>query len=552
MGKNLSTAQWRWLFYGGWFLLLALQASFTSLFEDEAYYWMYSRDLAWGYFDHPPMVALIIKIGYTLFGGTFGVRIIPILMAVGSIAIWENIIKPSNLKLFYGLVASVGVLHFVGFLGVPVSPLLFFATLFFWVYQKFLAKPDWKFSAVLAVLIACMMLSKYHGIVIIGLTVLANLKLFRSKYFWGIVALATILLVPHILWQIQSDFPSFNYHLNERHNRPWEWNFTGYYLLYQPFILGPLTGIFLLIAAWRFKSENLFERTMLFVYWGGYLFFLLLSFRSWIEGHWTLFTVIPGIYIGYKQLEQMPKLRKVFMVSVPISLVLIAAARMLLLVNLLPQTPFLAGFHGKEVWSASIKEVAGDRPVAFINSFQKASLYTFYSGSEGFSINSWGGRKNQFNLWDYYERYRGQAVVIIPDHPTDTMAIFPSSDPPLRYYVAEDFQAFPYVRITATDVPLQVHPGDTISFNIEITTTAEVDFDSLKNPAMLVSHFSKETWSGSRQELFTLTNAMLGTTRTVKLYVPKTKGNIDILFTIVSGNMPEMSNSYRYPVEVLE
>ena len=207
MGKNLSTAQWRWLFYGGWFLLLALQASFTSLFEDEAYYWMYSRDLAWGYFDHPPMVALIIKIGYTLFGGTFGVRIIPILMAVGSIAIWENIIKPSNLKVFYGLVASVGVLHFVGFLGVPDSPLLFFATLFFWVYQKFLAKPDWKLSAVLAVLIACMMLSKYHGIVIIGLTVLANLKLFRSKYFWGIVALATMLVVLQILWQIQSDFP---------------------------------------------------------------------------------------------------------------------------------------------------------------------------------------------------------------------------------------------------------------------------------------------------------------------------------------------------------
>jgi hypothetical protein len=446
----------------------------------------------------------------------------------------------------------VGVLHFVGFLGVPDSPLLFFASLFFWVYQKFLAKPDWKLSAILAVLIACMMLSKYHGIVIIGLTVLANLKLFRSKYFWGIVVLATVLLVPHVLWQIQSDFPSFNYHLNERHNRPWEWNFTGYYLLYQPFILGPLTGIFLLIAAWRFKPKNLFERTMLFVYWGGYLFFLLLSFRSWIEGHWTLFTVIPGMYIGYKQLEQMPKLRRVFMVSVPISLVLIAAARMLLLVNLLPQTPFLAGFHGKEAWASSIKEVAGDRPVAFVNSFQKASHYTFYSGGEGFSISTWGGRKNQFNLWDYLERYRGQSVVIIPDHPADTMAVFSDSNPPVRYYIAEDFQAFPEVRITAMDVPQQVHAGDTISFTIEIATTAEVDFDSLKNPTKLVSHFSKETWSGSRQELFTLSNAMLGTTRTVKLYVPKTKGKIDILFTIVSGNMPEMSNSYRYPVEVLE
>jgi len=552
MGKNLSIGQWRWLFYGGWFLLLVIQATFTSLFEDEAYYWMYSRDLAWGYFDHPPMVALIIKIGYALFGGTFGVRIISILMAVASIAIWENILKPSNLKLFYGVVASVGVLHFVGFLGVPDAPLLFFSTLFFWVYKRFLATPNWRYAILLAVVIACMLLAKYHGIVIVGLTVLANLKLFRSKYFWGIVGVAALLLVPHVLWQIQNDFPSMNYHLNERHNRPWEWNFTGYYLLYQPFILGPLTGIILLIAAFKFKPADVFERTMQFVYWGGYGFFLLLSFRSWIEGHWTLFTVIPGIYIGYKRLAEMPKLRKVFMVSLPVSLVLIGAARMLLLVNLLPQTPFLAGFHGKEEWAASIKEVAEDRPVAFLNSFQNASFYTFYSGNEGFSISTWGQRKNQFNLWDYHERYRGQSVVIIPDHPVDTMPVFPNSIPPLRYYVADEFQAFPQVRIATESLPQQVRAGDTISVSITISATADAQLNGLKNPVVLVVHFTRETWSAAHEEVLVLTNAMLGTTQTIKIAIPQRVGAFDVLFSLKTGNMPEMSNSYPYKVEVVE
>ena len=44
------------------FILNLLQAHFTELIFDEAYYWYYSQNMAWGYFDHPPMVALIVKI----------------------------------------------------------------------------------------------------------------------------------------------------------------------------------------------------------------------------------------------------------------------------------------------------------------------------------------------------------------------------------------------------------------------------------------------------------------------------------------------------------
>ena len=43
--KNLSL-----LFYSLWILITIIQAKFTGLWNDEAYYWEYSRDLAWGYF----------------------------------------------------------------------------------------------------------------------------------------------------------------------------------------------------------------------------------------------------------------------------------------------------------------------------------------------------------------------------------------------------------------------------------------------------------------------------------------------------------------------
>ena len=59
-----------------WGLLNLLQANFMDITEDEAYYWMYSRILDWGYFDHPPMIALMIFLGRQLFEGELGVRVL--------------------------------------------------------------------------------------------------------------------------------------------------------------------------------------------------------------------------------------------------------------------------------------------------------------------------------------------------------------------------------------------------------------------------------------------------------------------------------------------
>ncbi|MEM7381393.1 MAG: 4-amino-4-deoxy-L-arabinose transferase, partial [Bacteroidota bacterium] len=67
---------------GAVFLINLLQAAFTELLFDEAYYWHYSREMAWGYFDHPPMVALLIRIGSIFFDGELGVRFMSCLLSV--------------------------------------------------------------------------------------------------------------------------------------------------------------------------------------------------------------------------------------------------------------------------------------------------------------------------------------------------------------------------------------------------------------------------------------------------------------------------------------
>ena len=68
-------------------LLRLAVCGFAPLSPDEAYYWVWSRALAPGYLDHPPMVALWIRAGTLLCGdGPLGVRLLaPLSAALGTL-----------------------------------------------------------------------------------------------------------------------------------------------------------------------------------------------------------------------------------------------------------------------------------------------------------------------------------------------------------------------------------------------------------------------------------------------------------------------------------
>src|SRR5690242_9086970 len=64
-------------------VLRLVAAAWTPLTFDEAYYWMWSKALSGGYYDHPPMVALVIRAGTLTAGDSeLGVRLVSILLAL--------------------------------------------------------------------------------------------------------------------------------------------------------------------------------------------------------------------------------------------------------------------------------------------------------------------------------------------------------------------------------------------------------------------------------------------------------------------------------------
>src|SRR3984885_7617946 len=69
----------------GLILLRFVAGAVLPLSADEAYYWLWSKHLAAGYYDHPPAIAFLIRAGTLVFGDTaFGVRVVPLLLSIAA------------------------------------------------------------------------------------------------------------------------------------------------------------------------------------------------------------------------------------------------------------------------------------------------------------------------------------------------------------------------------------------------------------------------------------------------------------------------------------
>jgi dolichol-phosphate mannosyltransferase len=78
LGLSVTAPGWRNLAIGliaYAFVLRVVYAGSVELMPEETYYWNYSRHLDFGYLDHPPLVAWLIRMATAVFGQTeFGVR----------------------------------------------------------------------------------------------------------------------------------------------------------------------------------------------------------------------------------------------------------------------------------------------------------------------------------------------------------------------------------------------------------------------------------------------------------------------------------------------
>ena len=407
---NIFIKNHRVFFYTGWLLINLVQAAFTSLQEDEAYYWMYSNFLDWGYFDHPPLIALLIKAGTSFLPGELGVRFFCVLLNTLTILLAEKLLTNKNAFLFYAICLSLAVLQIAGFWAVPDVPLIFFTALYLFVFKRFEAERSWRNMLLLALTTALLLYSKYHGVFIIFFTLLANLKLLKNYKVYVCGFFAFLLFLPHVWWQYQHDWITFRFQLFEKNAEPYHIGITLKYIASQALVTGPIAGVIILVASIAYKPKTAFERTLKFNAVGILLFFLLNSFRGNIEANWTAPAIVPMIVLTHHFLQERRSWRKWLFKLLPLTVFLVVLVRFVMIVDILPVPAIKERFHSWNEWPKELRRKTGDAPVVFPNSYQRASLYGFYSGGMAHALNSYSWRRNNFDYWPIEDSTLGKKV----------------------------------------------------------------------------------------------------------------------------------------------
>lgn len=489
----------RLVFYSIWLLLGLMQAGLTELQDDEAYYWVFSRYLDWGYFDHPPMTALLVKMGYAVFPNELGVRLFPLLLNLLTLVIIEKLISKKDPLLFYAIALSVAIIQLTGFVASPDVPLIFFTALFFLCYKRFIGNFSLFNTLLLSIAVALLFYSKYHGVLIVLFTLLSNIKLFTKyqTYLAGIIAL--LLFAPHLWWQYQHDWISFRYHLFESNVNPYKPSFTLSYILGQLLLPGPVAGFILLPAAFLYKTKKPEEKAMRFTMIGIYIFFLLSSFRGKVEGNWTSPALVCLIILAHQYLTEKLSWQKWLMKLLPVSLVLVLFARIIMIADILPVKGIQQRFHAWKNWPAAMRAKTKGLPVVFSNSYQRASKYWFYSGQMTYSQNLYKQRRNNYNFWPLEDSMLGKPVYFMDVY--DLWRFPDSMKTPLGwigYRYDPSFASFAKVKIETTEKKIRIRPTDPVVINaVAKMPKAYYDFISRNSglrSKIIVSVFNKFGW----------------------------------------------------------
>jgi 4-amino-4-deoxy-L-arabinose transferase-like glycosyltransferase len=196
-----------------------MAAAAIPLSPDEAYYRVWSRALAAGYLDHPPMVALWIRLG-TIFAGpsAFGIRLLaPFAAAVGSLLLWraaEMLIPRRGAGLIAAALLNATLVLGAGAVTMtPDTPLLFFWVCALWAMAHVLRgdTPAWWLAVGASTGLA--LDSKYTAaFLIVGIALwllFAGRQWLARPWPWLGAAVGLAITMPVLWWNAAHGWASF-------------------------------------------------------------------------------------------------------------------------------------------------------------------------------------------------------------------------------------------------------------------------------------------------------------------------------------------------------
>jgi hypothetical protein len=350
------------------FLLLG-NAFLLPITADEAYYFSWSDQLAWGYFDHPPLIAWLLHLttGATL-------RVPFLLLCI----LFVLVAKEKTLQKFIFL---SGVHLFLGG-ALPDTLMVVSGFLVLHSFKKWANTPQVVNAAILGVCVAVLGYSKFHGILLVIALALGYWNMRKQWTLYISIAVAAVLLIPYFLWQYNHQWVTFNYHFNGRFATP---SITSLleFLALAVLLWWPLVLFYRKLQLW---AKVLILSALILFGWGAY--------NGSAELHWLLvfMWIIPSM-----KLPDSKRTR--------------ALAFVLFGVHTLTWVPQVREYLGlQEHFRAEIGKIDSDEQVIFLDAYQDAAIYELATGKESYALSHPGIRRSQYNLRPY--PFDGEEVVV--------------------------------------------------------------------------------------------------------------------------------------------
>ena len=463
------------LWLGVWWIANLVQAGFTELANDEAYYHMFAERLAWGYFDHPPVTALLVWAGERLFGGELGVRFFFTVLQPLYLWILWRLIRPADAgrrdaALFVVVSAATLMLQLYGFIAVPDGPLMFTTALFLLTFKWFSEnrRRAWLW---MGIAMALMAYSKYHGALVVLFALAANPRQLLRPVLYSSGAVALLLLVPHLVWQYEHDWASFAYHLSGRNSvfRP------GYVVEFLANMLVVFNPFFvpLYVQAWRkVKPQTPVGRALKFLPVAFIVFFMLSSLRGYVQPQWVIVSCFGLVCVLFAYARRHPRTRRYVMRAGGVTVGLIVLARLVMIFN--PLGIRFEVFNNPESYAAIAAEADG-RPVVFRYGYAVAAKYAFYTGGEAYCQPNIRYRTHQWQFRDDDSQFIGREVLVecpdgtVSDSTRQVRTLTMANGRSFTWFVDPAFHPVRLVDIAFTGLPGRVAAGETLRLELRIT-----------------------------------------------------------------------------------
>ena len=291
----------------------------VTLYIDEAQYWTWAKQLDWGYYSKPPLIAWLIAASTALFGdGLLAVKL-PALLLYPATAWLLYLLGRRLYDAQTGFRAGLAfaLIPLVSALGLAVStdaPLLFCWALAMLALLRALDQDRWRDWLLLGAAVGLGVMAKYTMAAFAASAVLYLLadpqrrRAFLHPGLWLAVATASLIVLPNIVWNLQHDFPTLRHtaditHVagNTKQGNPGEFLLAQIGSLGPGFALAYLAGIGFALRRWReARSQFLLAFSLPLL---GLVF--LQALRAEANGNWPAPALLAALLLGVAWLTRL-------------------------------------------------------------------------------------------------------------------------------------------------------------------------------------------------------------------------------------------------------